>query len=94
MELCLLLAGELPFRYDDINILKDNREASNPVELNNQHRPIFCLDNSLIGNVLELTRSIDKLLPNLAGKVDYRDEVADTKAKAHRDLEDSADIAT
>jgi hypothetical protein len=51
------------------------------------------LDNSLIGNVLELVRSIDKFLPNLVGKLDRRDEVAYTEAKVHRDLKYNAVIA-
>jgi hypothetical protein len=53
---------------------------------------LICLDNSLIGNVLELIRSVDKFLPNLVGKLDRRNEVADTEAKAHRGLERNAVI--
>jgi hypothetical protein len=45
--------------------------------------------NLLIGKVLKLARSIDKLPPNLVGKLDSRDEVAYTKAKTHPDLEHS-----
>ena len=48
---------------------------------------MICLDNSLIGNVLELAGSIDKFLPNLVGKLDCGDEVAYTEAKAHLDVE-------
>jgi len=44
---------------------------------------VICLDNSLIGNVLELVWSIDKFLPNLVGKLDDSDEVADAESKAH-----------
>jgi hypothetical protein len=51
------------------------------------------LDNSLIGNVLESVRSIDKFLSNFVGKLDRRDEAAFTEAKAHRDLKYNAVIA-
>jgi hypothetical protein len=50
------------------------------------------LDNSLIGNGFELIRSVDKLLPNPVGKLDGSDEIADTEAKAHRDLDDSGSL--
>jgi hypothetical protein len=43
--------------------------------------------NSLIGDVIELARSVDELLPDLAGKFDRCKKIADTEAKAHRDLE-------
>jgi hypothetical protein len=72
--------------------LKDNREASDPVESNHQYQLSICLDNLLIGYVLELARSIDELLPDPVGKLDCREEVAHTEAKAHRDLERSAVI--
>jgi hypothetical protein len=39
-----------------------------------------------------LTRSTDEFFPNLIGKLNYRDEVAYTEAKAHRDVERSAII--
>jgi hypothetical protein len=45
------------------------------------------LDNSLIGNVLELAWSTKKFLPNPVGKLDRRDKVAYTEVKIHRDLE-------
>jgi hypothetical protein len=51
------------------------------------------LDNLLIGNVLELARSIDKFLPNLVCQLEYCDKVADTITKAHRDVECNAFIA-
>jgi hypothetical protein len=51
------------------------------------------LDNSLNGNVLELTWSINKLLADLVCKLGYDDEVPYTETKAHRDLERSAVIA-
>lgn len=60
---------------------------------NNQYQLIIRLDNSLIGNILELARSIEKFLPNLVGKLDCR-EVAYTEGKAHRDLEYSAVTTT
>jgi hypothetical protein len=93
MQLCLLLASELPFRYDNFDILKDNREASNPVKLNSQYRLTICLDSSLIGNVSELARSIDKFLPNLACKLVNSDKVAYAEAKAHGDFSHSTLVA-
>jgi hypothetical protein len=72
--------------------LKDNREASNPVKSNNQRQFIICLDISLIGNILELAWSINKFLPNPVGKLDCREEVAYTEAKAHCDFERSTVI--
>ena len=73
--------------------MKDDREASNSVESKDQHRLIIHLDNSLLGNVLELARSIDKFLPNLVGKLDGREKVAYTEANAHRGNKYSAVIA-
>jgi hypothetical protein len=72
--------------------LKDNREASNPVESFSQHQLLISLDNSLVGNVLELALSTDEVLSNHVSKLDSGDEVAGTEAKALRDLRYSARI--
>ena len=52
-----------------------------------QHRLTTPLENLLIGNSLELTRSTNKFLSNLAGKLANGDKVAYTETKAHRNLE-------
>jgi hypothetical protein len=60
---------------------------------NDQYQLIIRLDNSLVGNILELARGIDKFLPNFVSKLDCHDEVAYTAAEAHHDLGHSAVIA-
>jgi hypothetical protein len=40
-----------------------------------------------------LTRSINKLLPDMVRKLEYCDEIADTESKAHRDLVQGVVIA-
>lgn len=42
------------------------------------------LENILIGNVLELTWRIHEFFPDLVGKLDSCDKVANAKTKAHR----------
>ena len=59
---------------------------------NSQHRLTIPLEYLLIGNGLELARSTNKFLPNLAGKLVNSEKVAYTEAKAHRDLEYSTII--
>jgi len=40
-----------------------------------------------------LTRSINKLLPDIVRKLEYDDEIANTESKAHRDLAQGVVIA-
>jgi hypothetical protein len=44
------------------------------------------LGNILIRDVLELTWRIHEFLPDLVGQLDCRDEIANAKTKAHRDI--------
>jgi hypothetical protein len=41
-----------------------------------------------------LARRVDEVLPDLVGKVDYRDEVAHAETEAHRDIKCSSVIST
>jgi hypothetical protein len=41
--------------------------------------------NSLVGDVLELARSVDEFFPNLAGKFDRCQKVAYTETETHLD---------
>jgi hypothetical protein len=50
------------------------------IESNGQHRSIFYMKYSLIGDVLELIRSVNEFLPNPVGKFDRREKVAYTEA--------------
>jgi hypothetical protein len=50
--------------------------------------------NALIGNVLELTGRIHEFPPDLVGKLDCRDEIANAKTKGHRDVKHSSIIST
>jgi hypothetical protein len=50
------------------------------------------MNNSLVRDCLELIWSINESGSDLVGKLDCREEVAHTEAKAHRDLERSAVI--
>jgi hypothetical protein len=54
---------------------------------------VICLDNSLIGNVPELARSIDKFLSNFGCKLVNRNKIAYGEAKAHGDFRYSTLIA-
>ena len=93
VQLYPLLVGKISFREGDFDIFNDNREASNPVTKWSA-RLIIPLENLLIGNSLELARSTNKFLPNLAGKLANGDKVAYTETKAHRDQERRAVITT
>jgi len=53
---------------------------------NSQYLLRVSFDHSLIRNVLELTRSINKFLPNLVSKLGCLDEIAYAEAKAHCEL--------
>ena len=46
----------------------------------------MCLGDALITDVLELGWGTDKLLADLFGELDYRDEVSDAESEAHLDL--------
>lgn len=53
----------------------------------------YLLDDLLLGDCLKLTRSINKLLPDIVRKLEYGDEIANTESKAHRDLAQGVVIA-
>ncbi len=44
----------------------------------------------LIGNVLELAWHIDEFLPDLGGKLNCGDEIANAKTEAHCDVKHSS----
>ena len=66
-----------------LNILENDREASDSMRSISQCWAIIELENALIRDIIELARGIRELLSDLVGKLDCRDEVADAEAEAH-----------
>jgi hypothetical protein len=90
-----LFVAEFAIGEADFDIEEDNREASDPVP----YLESAMLKNGIQGGVLirnsfELARRADKVLANLVGKPNYRDEVAYTKTEAHRNIKHKSDIST
>ena len=94
LKVRLLLVVELGFRSDDIDILKYNREASDPVKSSIKQPSIIFLGNALIRDALKLVRSTDKVFAQLVGKLDCGDKVAYAETKTHRDVDCSTVIVT
>ena len=82
LQVRLLLVVELTFRHADIGILEDNCELSNPVPSNSQQMPTIRLGNALVRYVFKLVWSTNKLLADLDGQLEYRNEVADAESEA------------
>ena len=64
--------------------MNNDRKASDSVNWLRLAPSVKCLDNLLIGDVLELARRTNKFPPDLVSKLDDGEEVADAKSKAHR----------
>jgi hypothetical protein len=54
----------------------------------------MCLDNILIRNVLKLTRRIYEFLLDFVHKLNYCNEIANTKTKAHPEVKHSSVFST
>jgi hypothetical protein len=84
----LLLASEISLGLDIVDISKYIREGFHAIELTNKDRlTALYRDNLLFRNCLELLWSINKPLAGLVCELKYSDEVAYTKAKAHRNFD-------
>ena len=88
-----MLASEFLLGLDIVDISKHIREAFHTVELNINNKHLASIHNSLFRDCLELLWSTNKPLTDLVCELKYSDEIAYTKAKAHRDLERSAVVA-
>jgi hypothetical protein len=84
MQIRNLVVGELSLREEVFDIAKDIGKVLD--SFGTSQSPLtFNPMNSLVGDVLELARSVDEFFPYLAGKFDRCQKVAYTETETHLD---------
>jgi hypothetical protein len=86
-QLCLFLVRKMSLGEDIVDISKDIRKVLHPATQKSAYWNKVIQNHSLVGDCPELIRCIDEAGTDSIGKLDCREEVANTEAKAHRDFE-------